>query len=123
MISTDYYRTEVSKDIREEFDQEFSQEKKTGGVFQFDWENEEEVLDAVKESERLRNKNFQEEVVLFSVPYNLIYSESCVKSINPTATPSSTSSRLSPNSIVYTSSINSSGLSSCCLMSIIFFTL
>ena len=55
--------TDVSKDIREEFDQEFAQEKKTGDVFQIDWDNEEEVLDAVKESERLRDKNFQGEEV------------------------------------------------------------
>ena len=51
--------TDVSNDIREEIDQEFSQEKKTDNIFQIDWENEEEVLDAVKESERLRDKNFQ----------------------------------------------------------------
>ncbi len=55
--------TDVSKDIREEFDQEFAQEKKTDNVFQNDWENEAEVLDAIKESERLRNKNFQEDNV------------------------------------------------------------
>ena len=55
--------TDASKDIREEFDQEFAQEKKTDNVFQNDWENEEEVLDAIQESERLRNKNFQEDQV------------------------------------------------------------
>ena len=53
--------TNVSSDIREEIDQEFAQEKKTGNVFQIDWENEEEVLDAVKESERIRDKNFKGE--------------------------------------------------------------
>ena len=53
--------TDASKDIREEFDQEFAQEKKTDNVFQIDWENEEEVLDAVKESERIRDKNFKGE--------------------------------------------------------------
>ncbi len=55
--------TEVSSDIRKEFDQEFAQEKKTGSVFQIDWENEEEVLDAVKESERIRDKNFKGEKI------------------------------------------------------------
>ena len=55
--------TDVSNDIRKEFDQEFAQEKKTNNVFQTDWSNEEEVLDAVKESERLRDKNFQGEEV------------------------------------------------------------
>ena len=55
--------TDVSKDIREEIDQEFAQEKKTDNIFQIDWENEEEVLDAVKESERIRNKNFKGEKI------------------------------------------------------------
>ena len=55
--------TNISNDIREEIDQEFSQEKKMDGVFQIDWENEVEVLDAVKESERIRNKNFKGEKI------------------------------------------------------------
>ena len=55
--------TDVSNDIRKEFDQEFSQEKKTDNVFQIDWDNEEEVLDAVKESERIRDKNFKGEKI------------------------------------------------------------
>jgi hypothetical protein len=55
--------TDVSNDIRIEFDQEFSQEKKTNNVFQIDWENEEEVLDAVKESERIRDKNYRGEKI------------------------------------------------------------
>ena len=45
--------------IREEFDREFAQEIKTDGIFQVIWENEVEVLDAIKESERIRNKNFE----------------------------------------------------------------
>jgi hypothetical protein len=55
--------TDVSNDIREEFDQEFAQEKKTDSSFQIDWDNEEEVLDAVKESERIRDKNFKGEKI------------------------------------------------------------
>ena len=55
--------TDVSNDIREEFDQEFAQEKKTDSVFQVDWDNEEEVLDAVKESERIRAQNFKGEKI------------------------------------------------------------
>ena len=55
--------TDVSNDIRKEFDQEFAQEKKTNNVFQIDWNNEEEVLDAVKESERIRDKNFKGEKI------------------------------------------------------------
>ena len=53
----------VSNDIREEFDQEFAQEKKINNIFQNDWKNEDEVLDAVGESERLRNKNFEEDEI------------------------------------------------------------
>ena len=41
----------------------FLKKKKTDNIFQIDWENEEEVLDAVKESKRLRDKNFQGEEV------------------------------------------------------------
>ena len=59
MILSRANASNISNDIREEIDQEFSQEKKTGNVFQIDWENEEEVLNAVKESERIRDKNFQ----------------------------------------------------------------
>jgi PBP1b-binding outer membrane lipoprotein LpoB len=55
--------TDVSNDIREEFDQEFAQEKKTDSSFQIDWDNEEEVLDSVKESERIRDKNFKGEKI------------------------------------------------------------
>ena len=55
--------TDVSNDIRKEFDQEFAQEKKTDNVFQIDWDNEEEVLDAVKESERIRDRNFKGEKI------------------------------------------------------------
>ena len=55
--------TDVSNDIRKEFDQEFAQERKTDNVFQIDWDNEEEVLDAVKESERIRDNIFKGEKI------------------------------------------------------------
>ena len=58
-ILTQANAIKVSNDIRKEFDEEFAQEKKIDSVFQIDWENEKEVLDAVNESERLRDKNFQ----------------------------------------------------------------
>ena len=50
---------DVPSSIREELDREFAQEIKTDGIFQINWENEVEVLDAIKESERIRNKNFE----------------------------------------------------------------
>jgi hypothetical protein len=36
---------------------------KTKGIFNVEWEDEIEVLDAVKESERIRNKNFEGESI------------------------------------------------------------
>tara|TARA_Y100001970_G_scaffold292839_1_gene436089 strand:- start:487 stop:1017 length:531 start_codon:yes stop_codon:yes gene_type:complete len=52
---------EVDPSIREEIDEDFAKELDTKGVFQVKWENEVEILDAVKESERIRNKNFEGE--------------------------------------------------------------
>jgi len=54
---------EVPSSIREQIDQEFSQEIKTDNIFQTSWEDEVEVLDAIKESERIRNKNFKGESI------------------------------------------------------------
>ena len=54
---------EVDSSIREEIDQEFAREIKTKGIFNVEWEDEIEVLDAVKESERIRNKNFEGESI------------------------------------------------------------
>lgn len=53
---------DVSSSIREEVDKEFAQQIKTDSIFKLKWKNEIEVLDAVKESERLRNKNFDEKI-------------------------------------------------------------
>ena len=54
---------DVNPSIREEIDAEFSQELKTDGIFNVDWKNEIEVLDAVKESECIRNKTFNNESI------------------------------------------------------------
>ena len=50
---------DISPLIREEIDQQFSQEVESNNIFQIDWEDEIDILDAVKESERIRNKNFE----------------------------------------------------------------
>lgn len=50
---------EMSSSIREEIDKKFSQELKTNEIFQNNWENEIQILDAIKESERIRNKQFE----------------------------------------------------------------
>ena len=54
----------VSEDIRNEINEDFAQEKKTEGIFKTNWKNEIEVLDAVKESERIRNKNFDDKSIV-----------------------------------------------------------
>ena len=53
----------ISNDIRDEINQEFYKEKNTKGIFQVNWENEVEVLDAVEESKRIRNKKFQNQSI------------------------------------------------------------
>ena len=54
---------EVSENIRSEIDDEFANEKSSDGIFQLSWEDEIEVLDAAKESERIRNQNFEQEPI------------------------------------------------------------
>ena len=54
----------VSSTIREEIDASFANVMKTDDVFQLEWENEIEVLDAVKESERIRNNAFNKKELL-----------------------------------------------------------
>ena len=49
--------------IRDEIDSIFANEMDTKGVFNNNWENEIDVLDAVKESERIRNKIFNNESI------------------------------------------------------------
>ena len=51
----------ISNDIRDEIDRDFSAIKDTDKIFDMKWENELEVLDAIKESERIRNKTFSDE--------------------------------------------------------------
>ena len=53
----------INSSIREEINAEFSQELKTDGFFNIDWEDEIEVLDAIKESECIRNKTFNKESI------------------------------------------------------------
>ena len=57
-ILSDAGALEVNSSIREEIDQEFALEKTTNDIFQTKWENEIEVIDAIKESECQRNKKF-----------------------------------------------------------------
>ena len=50
---------DVSEDIRKEINEEFAQETELDTIYDVNWETEKEVLDVVKESERIRNKNFE----------------------------------------------------------------
>ena len=54
---------EVSSSIREEIDEEFAQELQISEILQDNWENEIQILDAIKESERIRNKKFKNESI------------------------------------------------------------
>ena len=46
-----------------EIDTDFSNEINTNDIFQSNWRDETEILDAVKESERIRNKIFNNESI------------------------------------------------------------
>tara|TARA_B100000029_G_C17556490_1_gene951852 strand:+ start:417 stop:1001 length:585 start_codon:yes stop_codon:yes gene_type:complete len=54
---------EVSSNIRKEIDEEFANEKNADAIFNVTWENEVDVLDAIKESERIRNQKFNNESI------------------------------------------------------------
>ena len=49
----------VDSNIRKEIDEQFANEMKTDSIYQTEWESEIEVLDAIKESERIRNQLIQ----------------------------------------------------------------
>ena len=57
-ILTEANALDTSSSIRDEIDKEFSQEVKTKNFFQDKWEDQSEVLDAINESERIRNNKF-----------------------------------------------------------------
>ena len=54
---------DVSEDIRKEINEEFAQETELDTIYDVNWETEKEVLDAVKESECIRNKIFENKSV------------------------------------------------------------
>ena len=54
----------VSDTIRDEIDENFSKEIKKENFFQNEWENEIEVLNAVEESKRIREKIFNNESIV-----------------------------------------------------------
>ena len=49
----------IDSNIRNEIDEQFANEIKTDSIFQTEWGSEIEVLDAIKESERIRNQLIQ----------------------------------------------------------------
>jgi len=48
----------VNTSIRDQIDEDFANEFKNNKIFNMSWEDEVDVLDAVKESERIRNQTF-----------------------------------------------------------------
>lgn len=54
---------DVPTSIREEIDKDFMQEINTNDIFQVQFFSEIEVLDAIKESQRIRNKKFKGESI------------------------------------------------------------
>ena len=53
----------TSDTIREEIDEDFAKEIVTKDESLFNWKDEKEVLDAIEESERIRDKNFDNESI------------------------------------------------------------
>ena len=50
-------------DIREQIDKDFANQKSSKGIVTRNWEDQIEILDAISESERIREKNFNEESI------------------------------------------------------------
>ena len=57
LIETDALNIDSS--IRQEIDQDFVNEMQTEEIFNMDWDDDMEILDAIKESERIRNQKFE----------------------------------------------------------------
>ena len=57
LIETDALNIDSS--IRQEIDQDFANEMQTQEIFNMDWDDDIEILDAIKESERIRNQRFE----------------------------------------------------------------
>ena len=57
LIETDALNIDSS--IRQEIDQDFVNEMQTEEIFNMDWDDDIEILDAIKESERIRNQKFE----------------------------------------------------------------
>ena len=53
----------VDSSIRNEIDEQFANEMNTDNIYQTEWESEIEVLDAIKESERIRNQLIQDKSI------------------------------------------------------------
>ena len=49
----------VDSNIRNEIDEQFANEINTDNIYQIEWESEIEILDAIKESERIRSQLIQ----------------------------------------------------------------
>ena len=64
MILSKSNADDISNTIRDDIDEDFAQEISVKDKLRLVWENEIDVLDAVKESERIREKNFNNESIV-----------------------------------------------------------
>ena len=53
----------IDSSIRNEIDEQFANEMNTDSIYKTEWESEIEVLDAIKESERIRNQLIQDKPI------------------------------------------------------------
>ena len=61
LVKTD--ALDISSSIRDEIDIEFAKQMNTTDILNFDWQNDDEVLNAIEESKRLRNDDTKEEII------------------------------------------------------------
>ena len=52
---------DIDSNIRDQIDEEFAKEMKTQEIFNMDWDDDVEILNAIEESERIRKQKFEGE--------------------------------------------------------------
>ena len=55
---------DINSNIRKEIDQQFANEVKTTGILGIGWESDDEILDAIEESNKLRNNLETDELIV-----------------------------------------------------------
>ena len=76
----------ISSSVREQIDEDFMKEINTTGIFQNTFRDEIEILDAVKESKRIRDKTFKGDLISegdVPIKTKIIDKEFIIKNSNP----------------------------------------